>query len=95
MRKWFSILLILILSLIPAISHAALVPLEAQGKRVYVADQSQVELVSFNIFFRIRTGFSSVNTSMVVKNSDLEQPVTLKMGIPVQFDNISKIRIYQ
>ena len=92
MRKCFSILLVIILSLIPVISFAATVPLEAQGKRVYVADQSQVELVSFNVFFRIRTGYSSVNTSMVVKNLDLEQPVTFKMGIPVQFDNISKIR---
>lgn len=93
MRKWFSIFLIIILSLIPAVSFAAPVPLEAQGKKsVYVADESQVELVTFNIFFRVRTGFSSVNTYTVLKNLNQDEPVTFTMGIPVQLDNISKIR---
>lgn len=92
MRKWFSVFLVILLSFIPVVSFAAPVPLEAQGKRVYVTDQSQVELVSYNIFFRIRTGFTSVNTSMVVKNLDLEQPATFKIGMPVQLDSISKIK---
>lgn len=92
MKKWFPILLVILLLLIPIVSFAAPVPLEAQGRRVYVADQNQVELVSYNIFLRIRTGFTSVNTSMVIKNLDLEQPVTFTMGMPVQLDNISKIK---
>lgn len=92
MRKWFSVLLALILSLIPIVSFACQIPLERQGKRVYLHDQSQAELVSYNVFFRIRTGFSSVNTSMVIKNQNAEEPAAFIMGMPVQIDNISKIR---
>lgn len=92
MRKWFSILLALVLIFIPYTSLAAQVPLALKGKNVYIPEENDIELVSYNVFFRIRTGFSSANTSMVVKNPNLDQATTIQIGIPLQINNISKIR---
>ncbi len=92
MRKLFSILLVFILSFIPVLAYAAQVPLAAKNRNVYVPDEIEAELVSYNIFFRIRTGYSSANTSMVIKNPNSDTAISLKMGMPTQFDSVSKIR---
>lgn len=92
MKKWFSILLILIISLTPMVSLAAQSPLVTKNKNVYVPDETDVELISYNVFIRIRTGVSFANAYLVVKNPDIDDPVTFKMGMPVQLDNVSKVR---
>ncbi|HZJ83486.1 MAG TPA: hypothetical protein VFD57_06730 [Clostridia bacterium] len=92
MRKPFLIFLILLLILVPTLSHAAQVPLEIQGRSVYIPDETQIELVSYNAFLRIRTGFSSGNTSMVIRNKNSNEPVKFQMGMPVQIDSISNIK---
>lgn len=60
MKKWFSILLVIIITLIPVVSQAAHAPLVVRNKRVYIPDESNVELVSYNVFIRIRTGIRCV-----------------------------------
>ncbi|MGI5851191.1 MAG: hypothetical protein ACOX77_03655 [Caldicoprobacterales bacterium] len=92
MKKWFSILLVFIITLIPVVSQAAHAPLVVRNKRAYVPDESNVELVSYNAFIRIRTGISYATTSLVLKNQDMEESTTFRMGMPVQFDSVSRVR---
>ena len=92
MKKWFSILLVIIITLIPVVSQAAHAPLVVRNKRVYIPDESNVELVSYNVFIRIRTGISYATTSLVLKNQDMEESNTFRMGMPVQFDSVSRVR---
>lgn len=92
MRKWFSILLAIVIVFIPHISLAAHSPLALKGKNAYVPEENEIELISYNVFFRVRTGFSSANTSMVLKNPNLEEATTIQMGMPVQMNKVSKVR---
>lgn len=92
MKKFLTILLALLIISIPLSVNAAQAPLELSGNSVYVPDESQVDIVAYNAFFRMRTGFSSGNTSITIKNPDLENPVNILMGMPQMMNNVSMLK---
>lgn len=75
----------LFLSSAPA--FAMQVPLQRSGRSVFPAQDDNITLVSCLANLRVRTGFTSVNATMVIRNDSLSQ-VELLMGIPTQFDDI-------
>ena len=92
MRRWVSVFLFFIFFLAPIGSFAAQAPLALKGKSVYVPDETEIELVHYNAFFRIRTGFTSADISMVIKNQDVDRDTTIRMGMPVQNSHLGKFR---
>lgn len=93
MRKFWAVVLLMAFLLIPINCYAFHVPLEEVGKStINFLENSNVSLVSYQIFLRVRSGFTSVNTSMVLKNLNTEAPVSFLMGIPVQLDSITSVR---
>jgi hypothetical protein len=84
--------LIAAILLLPATVFATHTPLESEGKQVYLSESEDATVVSYMAFLRVRTGFTSVNTSMVVKNKNPDNEIELLMGIPTQVNEISKIR---
>lgn len=92
MKKFWAGILILVLLLIPIKSYAMLAPLEAQGKSVYLSDNNEVALISYIAFLRVRTGFTSINTSLVVKNLSDQESIKALMGIPAALDSATTIQ---
>ncbi len=75
----------LFLSAAPA--FAMQVPLQRSGRSAFPAQDDNITLVSYLANLRVRTGFTSVNATMVIRNDSLSQ-VELLMGIPTQLDDI-------
>lgn len=92
MKKFWALVFIFVFLIFPIDIYAMQAPLESKGSSVYLSDNSDVSLVSYLAFLRVRTGFTSVNTSMVLKNQNTEEPVTFLMGIPTQLDSVTSIR---
>jgi hypothetical protein len=92
MKKFWAAFLIFIFMTAPINSYAMQAPLNSKGKSVYLSDNTTVSLVSYLVFLRVRTGFTSANTSMVMRNENTEEPVQILMGIPIYMDNATKIR---
>lgn len=92
MKKFWAGVLILLFLITPVKSFAMHAPLETKGKSVYLLDSNDISLVSYLAFLRVRTGFSSINTSLVIKNQSAQEPATALMGIPTALDSVTTIR---
>lgn len=92
MKKFWAGILILVFLIAPVKSYAMHAPLELKGKSVYLLDNNDIALVSYLAFLRVRTGFTSINTSIVVKNQNNQEPASAFMGIPTALDSATNIR---
>lgn len=89
MFKKFLIVFIISLALLPAsIVFASHTPLGRDGRASFIDQASPVTLVSYTANLRIRTGFTSVSLSMVIRNNSAEN-VDFLMGMPTQYDQFS------
>jgi|GEM_PF-552728 len=91
MKRSFVFIFLFCFILYPGTALAGFAPLENKSSNhVIIPDTTQVSLVTFYANLRVRTGFTSVNTQMLVKN-DGTQEVKLLTGIPAQIDSVRKI----
>ena len=56
--------------------HAIQLPLELSRSRVSYYRAENISLVSFHANLRVRTGFTSVNTQMVIRNDGLSRLIS-------------------
>ena len=71
--------------------HAIQLPLELSRSRVSYYRAENISLVSFHANLRVRTGFTSVNTQMVIRNDGLSE-VDLLIGIPSLMDSVVTVK---
>jgi len=88
LRKFLVLLTISFLILPASIASTSHTPLGRDGRASFVDPNSSVTLVSYNATLRIRTGFTSVSLSAVIRNDSAEETDFL-MGMPTQYDQFS------
>ncbi|NLN05200.1 MAG: hypothetical protein GX166_10360, partial [Clostridiaceae bacterium] len=71
--------------------HAIQLPLELSQRRVTFSRAENITLVSFHANLRVRIGFTSVNTSLVIRNDGLSE-ANLLIGIPSQLDSVVTVK---
>lgn len=91
-KKLFATVLLFILvfaSVTPV--YAIQLPLELSARRATFSPVNNITLVSFHANLRIRTGFTSVNTSMIIRNDGLSD-ANILVGVPSQMDSIVTVK---
>ena len=71
--------------------YAIQLPLELSARRATFSPVNNITLVSFHANLRIRTGFTSVNTSMIIRNDGLSD-ANILVGVPSQMDSIVTVK---
>lgn len=91
MKKISSILLILWIICIPVTAYAGHAPLKLTPQSAaYITDETEVSLISYMAYLKVRGNFSFINTEMVIKNQSTSK-IDIIMGIPAYFDSASRV----
>ncbi|NLO81975.1 MAG: hypothetical protein GX094_02820 [Clostridiales bacterium] len=91
-RKLFATVLLMVLMFVFASpAYAIQLPLELSRRRVSLTQADNITLVSFHVNLRVRIGFTSVNTSMVIRNDGLSE-TNLLIGVPSQLDSVVTVK---
>jgi len=71
--------------------YAIQVPLQVSNRNAYPIKDDNITLISFQASLRVRPAFTSVDTSMVIRN-DSTSEANIVMGIPSKYDVIVTIK---